>query len=38
VKRERNDDEWKRWEKEHWDATGQARVLGWLEPVIRASW
>jgi hypothetical protein len=35
VKRERNDAEWERWENEHWDPTGQARVLKWLEPVIR---
>jgi hypothetical protein len=35
VMRERNPAEWERWQKQHWDPVGQARVLGWLEPVIR---
>ena len=35
VKRERNAAEWERWEKEHWDPAGQARLLEWLEPVVR---
>jgi hypothetical protein len=35
VTRERNAAEWERWKNEHSDPAGQARLLEWLDPVIR---
>jgi hypothetical protein len=35
VEWDKNVAEWKRWEEADWDPAGQARVLGWLAPVIR---
>jgi len=32
---ETNPAEWDRWRRKHWDPEGQARVLGWIEKVVR---